>query len=201
MKTALIASLVCVLCACTSIDELKSTKTYTPKTQREGTVNVAPRATGINRNVIGKTTLLAIPVGNIKAQGDTSANIMKSITQALSAAGYNNNQTASYTSENAAYIRAHVESIDIGNFLFSTWGTIILQLRLETRDGEVLWQRRVRSSVNAINNYERTASVAMNRLVKDLAKKFVSEDFYVATRRVKRHNDFLNDVPPQLSVD
>ncbi len=201
MKTALIASLVCFLCACTSIDELKSTKTYTPKKQREGTVNIAPRATGINNNVIGKTTLINIPVGTIKAQGDTSANIMKSVSQALTAAGYNNTETASYTSENASYIRAHVESIKLGNFLFSTWGTIILQLRLETRDGEVLWERRIRSSINAINNYERTASVTMNRLVKDLAKKFVSEDFYIATQRVKRHNDFLNDAPPQAKAD
>ncbi|MFL0803446.1 MAG: hypothetical protein K6L81_06985 [Agarilytica sp.] len=201
MKTALIASLVCFLCACASIDELKSTKTYTPKKQREGTINVAPLATGIKNSLIGKTTVIFIPVGNIRAQGDTSANIMKSVSLALTAAGYNNNETASYTSENASYIRAHVESIELGNFLFSTWGTIILQLRLETRDGEVLWERRIRSSVNAINNYERTASVTMNRLVKDLAKKFVSEDFYIATQRVKRHNDFLNDASSQAKAD
>ncbi|MFL0801049.1 MAG: hypothetical protein K6L80_11400 [Agarilytica sp.] len=196
MKNALTASLVCLLCACTSIDELKSTKTYTPKTQREGTVNVAPRATGIDNNVIGKTTLLSIPVGNIKAQGDTSANIMKSIGLALSAAGYNTD-SASYAAENATYLRAHVQSIKLGNFLFSTWGTIILQLRLETRDGEVLWDKRIRSSINAINNYERTASIAMNRLVKDLSKEFISEDFYITTQRVKRHNDFLNEALPK----
>ncbi len=183
---------LCLLSACTTIDELKSTKSYTPKQQREGPVNVASRATGLDSNKVGKTTLLTIPVGAIKADGDTSVNIMKSVGQALSAAGYNK-QNASFNSADAGYLRAHVEEIKFGNFFFSSWGTIVVHLRLETRDGALLWKTRLRSSVNAINNYDRTAVVAMNRLVKDMTKAFVQEDFYLATQRIRRHNEFLEE--------
>ncbi len=195
MKYLTFLFLATILVGCTSINELKSTKTYTPKKQRDGAVNVAARATGINRNRVGKTTMLTVPIGSIKAEGDTSANIMKSIQKALTSAGYNSDNST-FNSEDAGYLKAHVEKIEFGNFLFSTWGTIILQLRLETRDGEVLWSSRVRSSVNAVNNYDRTAIVAMNRLVKDMARKFTGKSFYSATQRVKRHNDFLKENTP-----
>ncbi len=182
-----------VLSACTSIDELKSTKSYPPKLQREGTVNVASRATGIESNKVGKTTVLFMPVGSIKTEGDTSANIMKSVSNALSAAGYNS-RGASFTSADAGYLKAHVEEVKIGNFFFSTWGTIILHLRLETRDGALLWKKRLRTSVSfVVNNYDRTAKVTMNQLVKEMSKVFVEEDFLLATQRVKRHNEFLED--------
>lgn len=192
MKKIAVLLAIAVLTACTSINEIKSTKTYTPKTQREGAVNVAARATGLNRNRVGKTTVLTVPVGSIKAEGDTSANIMKSVRQALSSAGYNSDDST-FNSEDAGYLKAHIQKIEFGNFLFSTWGTIILELRLETRDGEVLWNKRIRSSINAVNNYDRTAIVAMNRLVKDMTKTFTSESFFTATQRVKRHNDFLRE--------
>ncbi|WP_158657724.1 hypothetical protein [Agarilytica rhodophyticola] len=202
MKQVLLFGLFAIaLSGCTSIDELKSTKAYTPKVQREGAVNVASRATGLSSNKVGKTTLLTIPVGSIKAQGDTSANIMKSIGQALVAAGYNSDLKTSFRSANAGYLRAHVEEIKFGNFFFSSWGTIILHLRLETRDGALLWKRRVRTSINAINNYDRTAIVAMNQLVKDMAKIFVEDEFYAATQRVKRHNDFLKDNAPATTSE
>jgi hypothetical protein len=181
-----------VLGGCTTIDELKSTKTYKSKVMRDGSVNVASRATGVSSGRIGSTTVMTIPVGSIKAQGDTSANIMKGVRKALTAAGYNSQDTA-FTSADAGYVRAHVENIEFGNFLFSSWGTIILHLRLETRDGALLWKTRIRSSVNAINNYDRTAIVAMNRLVKDMTKVFAKEDFYLATQRIKRFNDFLQE--------
>ncbi len=191
----LYATLAFLLSACTTIDELKSTKQYAPKQQREGAVNVASRATGLKNNKVGYTTVLSVPVGRIKAQGDTRANIMKSVRQALSAAGYNSDD-ASFNSEDAGYLSAHVERIQFGNFLFSTWGTIIVQLRLETRDGELLWDKRIRTSVNAVNNYDRTAVFAMNRFVKDMTWAFVEEDFYNATKRVKRHYDFLDENTP-----
>lgn len=193
-KKVLVLGLFAIaLSGCTSIDELKSTKAYTPKIQRDGAVNVASRATGLTSNKVGKTTLLTIPLGSIKAHGDTSANIMKSVGQALTAAGYNSDANTSYRSANAGYLRAHVEEIKFGNFFFSSWGTIILHLRLETRDGALLWKKRIRTSINAINNYDRTAIVAMNSLVKDMVKTFLEVDFYAATQRVKRHNDFLQE--------
>jgi len=191
-KVVFCGALLLLLSACTTIDELKSSKTYAPKHLREGSVNVASRATGLASNRVGKTTVLTIPVGSIKADGDTSVNIMKSVSRALAAAGYNQ-QNASFNSADAGYLRAHVEEIKFGNFFFSSWGTIVLHLRLETRDGDLLWKTRIRSSVNAINNYDRTAVVAMNRLVKDMTKTFINEDFYVATQRIKRHQQFLNE--------
>ncbi len=194
----LCALLALLLSGCTTIDELKSTKQYTPKQQREGSVNVASRATGLNDNKVGNTTILSLPVGRIKAQGDTRANIMKSVGVALSAAGYNA-EDASFNSEDAGYVYAHIERIAFGNFLFSTWGTIIVQLRLETRDGELLWDKRIRTSVNAVNNYDRTAVFAMNRLVKEMTLSFVQEDFYSATQRVKRHSTFLEENTPLSS--
>jgi len=181
--------------ACTTIDELKSTKQYSPDQKREGVVNVASRATGIDSNKVGSTTVLTVPIGSIKVEGDTSASIMKSVTKALEAAGYNS-QGATFTSADAGYLRAHIEDIRFGNFLASSWGTIIIHLRLETLDGDILWKTRIRSSVNAINNYDRTAIVAMNKLVKDMSKTFAKEDFYQATQRVKRHNEFLNEDKP-----
>lgn len=225
MKTALIFSLVLLLSACTSIDELKSTKIYTPKVQRNASVNVASRATGIKGNKVGYVTVLfpssntkvsstisdsssalvnklrsaaavpylSLPIGTITAGGDTSANIMKSIRKSLAAAGYNNANDAAFNSADAGYLRAHVEKVQFGNFLFMTWGTIVLQLRLETREGEILWEKRVRSSVTAVNNFNRTAVVTMNRLVKDMTKKFVRKDFYTASLRIKRHKDFLEE--------
>lgn len=192
-KLVLTCFIVGVLSACTSIDELKSTKSYAPKVQREGVVNVASRATGLDSDKVGTTTVLFVPMGSIRTEGDTSAHIMKSVGSALLAAGYNS-QSSAINSANAGYLRAHVEEVKFGNFLFSTWGTIILHLRLETRDGALLWKKRVRSSVSmVINNYDRTAKVAMNRLVKDMSKVFVEEDFLFATERVKRHNEFLQD--------
>lgn len=194
MIRILLIGLVC-LCvnACTSIDELKSTKTYTPKVIRSGAVNVAARATGITSSHVGNTTLLlTVPLGTIKTRGDTSANIMKSVGQALNAAGYNA-ENSDYTSADAGYLRAHVEDIEFGNFLFSSWGTVIIHLRLETRDGALLWKTRLRTSINAINNYDRTAIITMNRLVKEMTKTFAKNDFYQATLRVKRHNDFIKE--------
>lgn len=190
--------LVCVtllgaLSACTTIEELKSTKSYAPKTQREGSVNVASRATGVEAAAkVGKTTVLTLPLGSIKADGDTSSNIMKSIGVALAAAGYNQ-QSASFNSSDAAYVRGHVEEIAFGNFLAASWATIIIHVRLETRDGAILWKKRQRTHVVSLNNYDRTAVVAMNKLVKDLAQTFAEEDFYTATKRIKKHNEFINE--------
>lgn len=182
-----------LLCACTSIDELKATKAKPLDTQRDGPVNVASHASGIDSNKVGKTTVLFVPVGAIRAEGDTSANIMKGVRSALAAVGYNDTG-ASYRSREAGYLKAHVEEVKFGNFIFSTWGTIVVQLRLETRDGALLWEKRIRSSVSlVVNNYDRTAKVTMNRLVKDMSKAFVEEDFYLATQRVKRHNAFLEE--------
>src|SRR5690606_18802148 len=97
LMKATLGLLLCVaLCTCSTINELKSSKTATSKTQREGTINVASRATGINSNKLGKTTVLTIPVGSIKARGDTSANIMQTIELALQAAGYNDAQNPAY---------------------------------------------------------------------------------------------------------
>lgn len=193
MKLTLLLSLIVWVSACSTIAELKSTKTYTPKTQQSGAVNVVSRATGVEGNWIGHTTVVFIPVGPIQPQGDTSTNIMKSIRKALLAAGYNSKGESTFNSAEAGYLHAHVEEIKFGNFLFSTWGSITLQLTLETREGEILWERRIRSSVNAINNYDRTAKITMNRLVKDITRKLVKKDFFTATQRIKRHNDFLKE--------
>ncbi|MFL0811176.1 MAG: hypothetical protein K6L76_12235 [Agarilytica sp.] len=199
MKALIALLLTLSLVSCTTIDELKSTKTYTPKTLREGKVNVDSRATGVSpADRVGMTTVLFIPVGGIKAEGDTSANIMKSVSEALEAAGYNSDDS-SYSSSDAGYLRAHVKEIEFGNFLFlpfATWGTIVLNLHLETRDGEVLWSKRIRTSVSAINNYDRTAIVTMNRLVRDLTRTFSNDSFYQSTLRIKRYNEFLKEDTP-----
>lgn len=185
------------LAGCTSINEIKSTKSHTTKIQREGTVNVDSRATGITSNKVGMATILSIPVGRIKAEGDTSASLMKSVGQALQAAGYNSAATAGFRSSDAAYLKAHVEDIRFGNFLFWSWGTIIVHLRLETRDNEVLWKTRLRTSVSVVNSYERTAIITMNRLVKAMAERFSQEDFYLASNRIRRHNEFIDDASAQ----
>ncbi|VUD64696.1 hypothetical protein TDB9533_03379 [Thalassocella blandensis] len=186
-------AMFCVLSACSSVDEFSASKTPKIKQTRDGTVNVSSRASGVKGGRIGTTTLLTLPIGSIKARGDTSAQIMQGVELALEAAGYNNPQTQTYSAEEAAYIKAHVEEIEMGNFLASSWATLVIQLRLETRDGGVLWNKRVRTSVNALNNYNRTATVAMNKLVKEMAQAFVEEDFFLATQRVKRHHDFLRE--------
>lgn len=179
--------------SCTSINEIKSNKTYTTKIQREGTVNVESRATGITSNRVGTATILSIPVGRIKAEGDTSASLMKSVGQALSAAGYNSKAAEGFRSADAAYLKAHVEDIRFGNFLFWSWGTIIVHLRLETRDNDLLWKTRIRTSVSVVNSYERTAVITMNRLVKAMADRFAQADFYVASNRIRRHNEFVEE--------
>lgn len=182
-----------MMTACSSVDQFRASKTPDLKSTRHGTVNVSSRASGINSDRIGTTTVLTVPIGRIKARGDISAQIMQGVEQALVAAGYNDSQNQSYTAEDAAYIKAHVEEIEMGNFLASSWATLVVNLRLETRDGGVLWNKRMRTSVNALNNYNRTATVAMNKLVKDMAKAFIEDDFYLATQRVKRHHDFLQE--------
>lgn len=189
----LVSALGWLLSSCSSIDEIKSNKTYKPKIAREGSVNVASQATGIDSNKVGHTTLLTMKMGSIKVEGDTSTSIMKSVRDALEAAGYNAQGGASFSSADAGYLKAHVESIGFGNFFFSSWGTIIVHLRLESRDGDILWKTRLRASVNTINSYERTSRVAMNQLVKQMVKSFVAEDFYLATQRIKRHNDFIQE--------
>lgn len=178
---------------CTSIHDLTPSKSPKVKDLRSGTINVASRATGIDTNIVGKTTLLTLPIGSIRTRGDTSAQLMQSVEVALQAAGYNNVATSPYSAKEGAYIKMHVEDIALGNFLASTWATVVVHVRLETRDGALLWKKRLRTSINALNNYNRTATVAMNELVKDMAEAFTEEDFYTATQRVKRHNDFINE--------
>lgn len=199
MKALFVLLALSTLISCTSIDELKSTKTYSPKVQREGRVNVDSRATGIkSTDSIGKTKVLFIPVGKVRAEGDTSANIMKSIRLSLEAAGYNA-EGSSYSSADAGYLRAHVKEIDFSNMMFLpfiTWGSIVLELRLETRDGELLWNKTHRTKVHAINNFDRTAIVAMNRLVKDLTREFARDSFYQSTLRIQRYNEFLEEDTP-----
>ena len=182
-----------LLSACSSVDQFSASKDPKLKQTRQGTVNVTSRATGVPEGSIGKTTVMLIPVGAIKVRGDTSAQIMQGVEQALLAAGYNDPKTQSYTAKDAAYIRAHVEEIKMGNFLASSWATLVVHLRLETRDGGVLWSKRLRTSINALNNYNRTATVAMNELVEDMAQAFIEEDFYLATQRIKQFNEFLQE--------
>lgn len=185
---------LCLVVACSSINELQNTKTPKNSTNKHtGAINVASRATGIDTNVVGRTTLLSIPVGRIKVRGDMSASIMKGVEDALRAAGYNDKYANDYSTDNAPYLKAHVEDIAFGNFLASTWGTVIIHVRLETREGVLLWKKRVRTSINALTNYNRTAAIAMNHLVSDLANAFSDEDFYQASQRIRRHEEFLNE--------
>ncbi|MFT5084280.1 MAG: hypothetical protein ACI9Y1_002334 [Lentisphaeria bacterium] len=193
IKICFCLALIALLTACTSIDELKSTKPYTPKNTREGTVNVATHASGLTSDKVGETTVLTFGVGSIKVHGDSAGNIMRSVESALDAAGYNSQTDPKFASSDAAYIKAHVEKIKFGNFFGLSWGTISIHLRLETRDGALLWDARISSSVKRFSSYDHTAIVAMNRLVKYMAKAFVEEDFFTATQRIKRHNEFLNE--------
>lgn len=192
-KACVLILAITFLSACTSIHEIKNTKVYDPKQVRDGSVNVASRATGIETDKVGKSTFLTFKLGSIKAEGDISASIMNSVNDAITAAGYNSQNGASFNSVDAAYLKAHVESMEFGNFFFGTWGTIILHLRLETREGDILWKTRLRSNVSTISSYERTARVTMNRLVKDMVDIFADEEFYRATQRIKRHNQFLQE--------
>ncbi len=192
-KLGLLAVISTLLCACTSIYEIKNTRVYEPEVVRTGSVNVASRVTGLDSNAVGEVSILSFPVGTISAEGDISASIMKSVNDAIVATGYNSQSGASFNSVDAAYLKAHVEDMAFGNFLFSTWGTIIIHLRLETRDGDILWKTRLRTKVHTVSSYERTANKAMNRLVKDMVNIFSDDEFYQATQRIKRYNEFLQD--------
>lgn len=192
-KFGLLTLIAMLLSACTSIYEIKNTRVYAPKVLRDGSVNVASRATGLESNVVGKVTAFGDTLGEITAEGDVSASIMSSVNDAIVATGYNSQEGESFNSVDAAYLKAHVEDMAFGNFLFSSWGTVILHLRLETREGDILWKTRLRSKVHTVTSYERTAHKTMNKLVKDMITVFSSEEFYRATQRIKRHNEFLKD--------
>lgn len=187
-------SLFLLLASCVVVEDLKHSKSKPSKVQREGVINVASRATGVTTDKAGMLTLLYVPVASTQIKGDISANLMHSVDIALQEAGYNAESGSSYSSADAGYLKAHLKELKLGNFFAINTATVSLKLRLETREGEILWEDVVRSRVKALNNdYDRTTTRAMNRLVRAMSKRFSQDDFYRASQRVKRHNAFLSE--------
>lgn len=201
-RTLCILLALAISSAC-SINKIQHTKVSPTKVQRDGKVTVARKATGLSggRVGFGRITPLAIPVVPIRIQGDERLQLMVSVQAALEAAGYNNDETSSYSVLDAAHLEVHVIKLRFNNSsmlaplipAIPTWGIIKVHLRLEDREGATIWEQEVEgrgSSLKFWDGFNSASTKATNRLTKNMAKAFASDEFYQASQRVKRFNQF-----------
>lgn len=187
--------------ACVPIGQLQHTKIEPSENPRKGVINVDSRATGVPKGSTGMLQFLFIPIANTRLEGDSSASIMKSVREAVKAAGYNANKNPAYTAIDAAYLKTHVKKIKFGNFLALNTANIVLHHRLVSREGALLWEGETESWVSSSHrNYDRTAESAMNEQMSEMIELFSSEAFYQATLRISEHNKFLEEPNEKQSV-
>ncbi len=187
-----------------SINTIQHTKVKPTKIQRDGKVTVARKATGLTggRVGFGRFPIFAIPVVPIRIDGDERLQIMASVQAALQAAGYNVDKSRAFSVLDAAHIKVHVNKLRFNNYtpliipLVPTWGIIKVHLRLEDKDGALIWDKEIEgrgSSLKFWDGYNSASRKAMHRLVKNMSESFASEEFYQASQRIKRFNNFSED--------
>jgi hypothetical protein len=192
-----------IFCSACTINQMKHDEVVIPDQVRSGSVDVAKRATGITSGRVGwgRFTPFYIPVAPVHIQGDVSEQLTASVAEALKAAGYNTPDGPRYSHVDTSILKVHVSKMKFNNYtwfipIVPTWGDVELSLRLEARDGTLLWEKVLEGdSTNLIfwDGYNHAATGAMNELVEEMAIVFASDEFYDASMKLKKFNEFARE--------
>ena len=183
---ALLAIFFCMNLLGCSINQLQYSELQSPEKVQSGDVYVEERASGFTGGRVGwgRITIFYIPVVPIYIHSDEASDIMRVVSDSLTAAGY-----TTHTAGDARVgpvLSARVTRFNNYTWLapiVPTWGRINVTLRLESPDGEVLWEKSFEgkgSTLNFFDGYNTAATKSVTRLADSMVEAFGSADFYLA---------------------
>ena len=186
--TALMVIVFCLNLAGCSITQLGYSELQSPEKVQSGDVYVKQRASGFTGGRVGwgRITIFAIPIVPIYIHGDEAIDIMRVVSDSLTAAGY----TTQWAGDEGAgpVLSARVTHARFNNYtwlapIVPTWGRINMTLTLESSDGDLLWERSFEgkgSTLNFFDGYNIAATKSVTRLADSMIEAFGSADFYLA---------------------